>query len=96
MHFGPHGTVYLLAAPASYLCMFNIAASLSWVPAYSSVSLRQPSLCEGLSSSGITGMLLESNGNYYVFDNVPFSSSFGKDSIIIDFDVSFKFSAGLL
>ena len=83
--------------------MFNIAASLSYVPIYSSVSLRAPSLCSGLSSSGmigiIVGILLDSRAIGRVFDKVPISSSFGKFStIVIDFEVSFKFTAttGLL
>tara|TARA_B110000285_G_C14817381_1_gene464850 strand:+ start:304 stop:537 length:234 start_codon:yes stop_codon:yes gene_type:complete len=67
-----------------------MAASLSCVPSYSSFNLRHPSLwLEQSSSSGIIGILLESTGNYCVFEKSAISSSFER---IIDFDVSSKLS----
>ena len=67
-----------------------MAASLSCVPNYSSFNLKHPSLwLEQSSSSGIIGILLESTGNYCVFEKSAISSSFER---MIDFDVSSKLS----
>lgn len=90
----PQSVTRRVATKVWVRCALSMAASLSCVPTCSSVNLSPPSLTFTASSiSGILGILLESTGNYYVFEKVPISSSFGYESRIIDLDVSFKLSA---